>query len=170
MQVPGYTVRLARRAEVAALVDMERDVYRALETLGTASPRPLPGLVTANDDGRLWVSLDAGGTLVGFALVREVGLFAHVDALAVLPAHARQGLGAALLDAVIEWAYPRGFSAVTISARSDLTWQTEALQRRNFELIAPDDVPPELVDAVRTERGGAPASDIGDRSILQREV
>ena len=177
MQVPGYTVRLARRAEVAAVIDIERDAYRAP---GEAAPaasngggqrlRPLEGLVAANDDGRLWVAVDADEGIVGLALVRDVGLFAHIDALAVVPAQARQALGAALLDAVCTWAYPRGFSAVTIAARRELPWQAESLKRRSFEELLREDVPPELIDAVRTQRGGAPDPDIEMWRIFQREI
>jgi GNAT superfamily N-acetyltransferase len=177
MQVPGYTVRLARRPEVAAVLDIEREAYRApgqapapVSNGGGRHNRPLDGLVTANDDGRLWVALDTDESIVGLALVRDVGLFAHVDALAVLPAHGRHGLGAALLEAVVEWAFPRGFSAVTIAARRDLTWQAEALQRRGFEELPIADVPPELIDAVRTQRGGAPDPNIDAWLVFQREI
>ena len=175
MQVPGYTLRLARRAEVPTLVALEREAYRPPAEGDTSSARdrtsrPLEGLVAANDDGRLWVVHDTDEILVGLALARDVGLFAHVDALAVLPAHARQGLAAALLDAVVEWALPRGFSAVTIAARRDLSWHAEALQRREFDEIPPSDVPPELVDAVRTQHGGAPDPSIQSWRIFQREI
>jgi GNAT superfamily N-acetyltransferase len=40
----------------------------------------------------------------------------------VLPEHAGQGLGAALIEAVCSWAHTRGFDAVTLSTFRDVPW------------------------------------------------
>src|SRR4051812_9073807 len=116
MTVPGYTIRLSRRAEVAALQEIERQASQrfasqaaelGLSTDPVAEAHSVQVLLAANDDGRLWVAADEQGQLVGLALVKELGLFAHLDELDVLPAHGRQGLGSALLEAVCEWASSR---------------------------------------------------------------
>ena len=128
----------------------------------------VPALLAANDDGRLWVAADARGELVGFALVMELGLFAHLEEIDVLPAHGRQGLGSALLEAVCEWAGSRGFSAVTLSTFRDVAWNAPFYARRGFAVVPPEELPPELLEIVARERQKGLRTDL--RVIMQREV
>jgi GNAT superfamily N-acetyltransferase len=46
----------------------------------------------------------------------------HLEEMDVLPEHAGQGLGAALIEAVCSWAHTRGFDAVTLSTFRDVPW------------------------------------------------
>jgi GNAT superfamily N-acetyltransferase len=174
---PGYTIRLARYNEVRSLPDIER---RAM-SLFTGYPAELgvpPGYVSpvssadtlerANQDGRLWVAADAEGALVGLALVVELGLFAHLEELDVLPEHGRRGIGSALLEAVCEWALTRGFSAVTLSTFRDVPWNAPFYARRGFVELDAADQPPELVRIVEMERRKGLRTDL--RVIMQREV
>ena len=86
----GYTIRLARNDEVARLPDVERRAASAFSgreaELGLSAEHLLSvstveALTRANLDGRLWVAVDAEGAPVGFALVIELGLFAHLHEL-----------------------------------------------------------------------------------------
>jgi len=128
----------------------------------------VPVLLAANDDGRLWVAADDRGELVGFALVKELGLFAHLEEIDVLPAHGRQGLGSALLEAVCEWAGSRGFSAVTLSTFREVAWNAPFYARRGFAVVPPEELPPELLEIVARERQKGLRTDL--RVIMQREV
>jgi len=178
MAVPGYTIRLSRRAEVARLPEIERQASqlfasRAAELGLSSNPMwemtsSVPVLLRANDDGRLWVAAGDQGQLVGFALVKELGLFAHLDELDVLPAHGRQGLGSALLEAVCEWASSRGFSAVTLSTFRDVAWNAPFYARRGFAVVPRAELPPELLEIVARETERGLRSDL--RVIMQREV
>ena len=176
MSVPGYTIRLAHRPELPAVREIERRARGALarraEAFGKGSDaaseaRPIEELTVANEDGRLWVAAH-GSEIVGFALLSELGLFAHLEELEVLPAHARQGLGAELLEAVCSWAGSRGFSAVTHVAFRDLEWNLPFYLQRGFvELPAPE-LPPELLEILRRDRRQRLGSD--PRMLLQRDV
>jgi len=177
MLVPGYTIRLSRRSEVGALPEIERQANQLFAShtgdLGLRSEQApalssVAALRIANDDGRLWVAADSQGQLVGFALVTELGLFAHLEELDVLPAHGRQGLGSALLEAVCEWAYSRGFSAVTLSTFRDVAWNAPFYARRGFVVIPPSELPPELLEIVSRENQKGLRTDL--RVIMQREV
>ena len=177
MLVPGYTIRLSRKAEVVGLPAIERQANQLFAShageLGLRSdPLPEPSsvaaLLIANDDGRLWVAADDQGQIVGFALVTELGLFAHLAELHVLPAHGRQGLGSALLEAVCAWAYTRGFSAVTLSTFRDVAWNAPFFARRGFALVPPSELPPELLEIVQREGKQGLRTDL--RVIPQREV
>jgi GNAT superfamily N-acetyltransferase len=156
----GYVIRLARSSELEALPEIER---RAATLFGAWAAEleltrellervtPLEVLRAANRDGRVWVAADGDDRPVGFALVREIGLFAHLEELDVLPEHGRLGLGAALLKAVCTWAHTRGFGAVTLSAFRDVPWNAPFYARHGFEIPARDELPPELLEIVAME-------------------
>jgi GNAT superfamily N-acetyltransferase len=174
---PGYTIRLSRRAELERLPDIERQAaslfagYEAQLGLLASPLAPatsFDALERGSDDGRLWVAADAGDVPVGFALVLDLGLFAHLEELDVLPERGRQGLGSALIEAVCAWAPTRGFSAVTLSTFRDVPWNAPLFARRGFAVIAPADLPPELVQVIDRERLEGLRSD--RRVIMQREV
>jgi GNAT superfamily N-acetyltransferase len=162
MLVPGYTIRLSRRSELGVVPELGlRSDPAPLESSGAA-------LLSAHDDGRLWIAADDQDHAVGFALVTEIGLFAHLEDMAVLPAHGRQGLGSALLEAVCEWAFSRGFSAVTLSTFRDVAWNAPFYARRGFAVIPPSELPPELLEIVQRERKQGLSTEL--RVIMQREV
>jgi GNAT superfamily N-acetyltransferase len=176
MSVPGYIVRLAHRPELPAVHEIERRARAALarraEAFGKGSDaasdaRPLEELTIANDDGRLWVAAH-DSEIVGFALLSELGLFAHLEELEVLPAHGRQGLGAELLEAACSWAGSRGFSAVTHAGFHDLEWNLPFYLQRGFVEVPPSELPPELLEIVRRDRRQRLGSD--PRVLLQRDV
>jgi GNAT superfamily N-acetyltransferase len=171
----GYTIRLAKQKEVALLPDIERragSLYapraEALGLSGEVSVNTLDTLERANLDGRLWVAVDAEGAPVAFALVVELGLFAHLDEMDVLPEHGRKGIGSALLETVCEWAFTRGFSAVTLSTFRDVPWNAPFYARHGFVTLDPSDQPPELANIVAVERKKGFRTDL--RVIMQREV
>jgi GNAT superfamily N-acetyltransferase len=175
--VAGYTIRLSRRTELERLPDIERqasslfagrEAELGLLTAELAPVTPLEALKRASDDGRLWVAADAGDAPVGFALVVDLGLFAHLEELDVLPEHGRKGLGSALIEAVCAWAPIRGFSLVTLSTFRDVPWNAPFYERRGFTAIDPTDLPPELAQIVVRERGKGLRTD--RRVIMQREV
>jgi GNAT superfamily N-acetyltransferase len=174
---PGYTIRLSRRAELQRLPDIERQASRlfagyeaelGLLASHLAHVTSLAALERASDDGRLWVAADAADIPVGFALVADLGLFAHLEELDVLPEHGRKGLGSALIEAVCAWATTRGFSAVTLSTFRDVPWNAPLYAQRGFAVIAPADLPPELLEIVERERKQGLRTD--RRVLMQREV
>jgi GNAT superfamily N-acetyltransferase len=174
---PDYSIRLARHDEVERLPDIERrasslfaghQAATGLIDTQVHSVSSLTALELANQDGRLWVAVDAQGAAVGFAFVTDLGLFAHLEELDVLPEHGRKGLGSALLEAVCEWAFTRGYSAVTLSTFRDVPWNAPFYARRGFAVVDAEDQPPELVSVVARERKQGLRTDL--RVIMQREV
>lgn len=172
----GYTIRLAKHEELSLLPNIERraaSLYAphaaalglSLDDVSVNTPSTLG---RANLDGRLWVAADAAGAPVAFALVMELGLFAHLDELDVLPEHGRKGIGGALLETVCEWALTRGFSAVTLSTFRDVPWNAPFYERHGFVTVEPSEQPPELANIVELERRKGFRTHL--RVIMQREV
>lgn len=173
---PGYTVRLSRRAELESLPEIEREANGLFEgyaqDLGlnqdAVQLTPFTVLLAAHEDGRLWVAADAADSPVGFALIAELGLFAHLHELDVRPAHGRRGLGKALLERACEWAHSRGFSAVTLSTFRDVPWNAPFYARYGFTIIPEEDLPKELSSIVERERAQGLRTD--KRVVMQREL
>lgn len=175
--ISGYTVRLSRRADVPQLPRIERaalqrfadyEVELGFRAGAPAAPNSPDTLLAAHADGRLWIAADAEEQPVGFALLLDLGLFAHVEELVVLPAQGGQGLGGALLEAVCTWADSRGYSAVTLAAYRDVPWNAPFVARRGFAAVPVTELPPELLQVLERERALGMRTD--RRVIMQREL
>jgi GNAT superfamily N-acetyltransferase len=175
--VPGYSVRLSRRNEVTLLPEIERRAWQLFAGYpGDLGLPPAPAVPTASTDtllsahieGRLWVAADRAEQPVGFALVKDLGLFAHLEEMDVLPEHARRGLGAALLEAVCNWSDTRGFSAVTLSTFRDVPWNAPFYTRHGFVVVPPSEQPGELTRIVEQERRQGLLTEL--RVVMQREL
>ena len=107
-----YSIRPGRPADVPQLAAIEREASTlfldrladaGLTKATLAEVTSLAVLEEAARSGRLWVAASLDGVLVGFALVLEVGGYAHIDELSVSPTHSRRGVGSAILSAVCSW-------------------------------------------------------------------
>ena len=122
-----HTIRLARSTDLELLPAIEREAASRFEPYGLAD---VMGTIVTNlkdfkagwRDGRLWVAAGTLGYPVGFALASVFGDHAHLDELGVLPTHGRRGVGAALVQAVHEWAIRSDYSAITLTTLSNIPW------------------------------------------------
>ncbi len=65
---------------------------------------------------------EAGRSPVGFVHVLDADGHAHLEQLSVLPEHARQGYGRALVAAAIDEARSRGYSRMTLRTYAGVPW------------------------------------------------
>jgi GNAT superfamily N-acetyltransferase len=156
-----YEIRRAVPGDVPALPDVEQtagtlfDAY--LTEIGWTDDL-VPHVISiedfrkACDAGRLWVAAAAEGQVVGFALVLEIGGYAHLEELDVLPAHGRRGVGSALLDAVCAWAGRAGYPAVTLRTFRDIPWNAPFYRRRGFDVVDSLQLSDEHVEIETLER------------------
>lgn len=79
--------------------------------------------------------LVAGRPCVGFAHVLEERGTAHLQQFAVDPAHARRGLGTALVEACCEQARLRGYSRLSLTAFRDVPYNAPWYTRLGFLVI-----------------------------------
>ncbi|MEY2459603.1 MAG: hypothetical protein QOG30_1433 [Acidimicrobiaceae bacterium] len=94
-------------------------------------------------DGRVWVVVE-DDTPVGYVLVDVVDGHAHLEQLSVDPQHSRRGHGAALLAHVCQWAGDNGYHAITLTTFEHVEWNAPYYARHGFEVMAIDQIGPEL--------------------------
>jgi GNAT superfamily N-acetyltransferase len=130
-------------------------------------PSSIDELTEYLHDGRVWVVLEEEAP-VGYALVDIVDGNAHLEQLSVDPEHSRRGHGAALLAQVSQWAFDNGYASITLSTFEHVEWNAPYYSRHGFEIVAEDQVGPEL-RALRDEetRHGL---DPNLRVVMRRDV
>lgn len=119
-------VRPASTCDLPALQAVERAagaVFRELgmDAVAEDDPAPVPELQQFVDGDRAWV-IDRDGRVAACVLVRVLDGCGHVEQVPVRPRHARQRLGAALLEHVAGWACHRGLPALTLTTVGQVPW------------------------------------------------
>jgi len=120
--------------------------------------------------GQLWVAVDEAdaGTPVAFALFEELDGGLHLEEVDVHPDHARQGLGARLIDAAAAWARELGYRAITLTTFRYVAWNAPYYERLGFRALPAEAWGPALRDRVadETRRGLVPER----RVVMQRPI
>ena len=83
------------------------------------------------------MAVDADDRPVAYLISAVVDGCAHVEQVSVAPAHARRGLGAALIDHLAAVAAAEGRPAVTLTTFRDVPWNAPYYERLGFRVIAP---------------------------------
>lgn len=123
-----------RRAEARDL-----DAIMALETATFVNDAWSRRVMAAELAGAhtYYLVAEEGGDLVGYAgLMAPRGADADVQTLAIATAHRREGIGAALLDALLDEAARRGAHHVFLEVRADNPVAQNLYRSRGFAQIA----------------------------------
>lgn len=133
-------LRAARFKDLPALRELERAAgapFRELGMHAVADDEPLSiaALAVFQENGRAWVITDEADRPVAYLLADVVDGNAHVEQVSVHPAHSRQCLGSALLDAAATWAGQHDLAALTLTAYADVPWNAPYYQRLGFHVI-----------------------------------
>ena len=143
------TVRVARPDDLPLLVEIERAAGERFRSLGMDlvaddDPGSVEELAPYVDGGRAFVAVDAGDRPVGYLLLDVVDDAAHVEQVSVHPAHARQGIGRALIAQAASWARARGHRALTLTTFVEVPWNGPYYERLGFRYLAADEETPGL--------------------------
>jgi GNAT superfamily N-acetyltransferase len=166
-------IRRARRDELEALVDIEREAGALFETVGMPEiARDDPGSVAELEpfraDGRAWVAVDDDDHPIAYLVSEVVDGCAHIEQVSVAPAHARRGLGAALIDHLARAAAAEGLAALTLTTFRDVPWNGPYYERLGFVVVEPEDQGPELAALVAEEAERIPGE--APRVAMRRAV
>lgn len=105
--------------------------------------------------------------VVGFAMCRAIGECFYLDQISVDPRFGQQGIGSALLKAVIRRADELGLGRVTLSTFRDLAWNGPFYRRHGFREIPRHRLSVWMHDI---EAAQALTMDITKRCFMQRAV
>ena len=160
MDLAGYKIRQARPADLQLLASIELEAAALFADwptdlgLDAEALKEVDSIQTfheAQENGNLWVAVDADDAPVGFAFIRRIDEAAHLEEMDVLPLHGRKGLGSALLQAACSWAKESGYKAVTLSTFRDVPWNGPFYASHGFHIVEPNDLPPALLRVVDLE-------------------
>lgn len=157
-------VRRAEPSDLAMLPEIDERAESLFHVSGMQLPE-IPFPVDALHESK--AVFVAGLPPVGFVQVDEVDGIAHVQELAVIPSHMRQGIGSALLDRACEWARSTGYRAITLTTYAEVAWNAPFYASRGF--VELDSLTPELAELRDWERDmGLDA--VGRRVAMRREL
>lgn len=135
---PLYEIRRARADELPRLPEIEQASGALFFGHGVSAEAlnyitPLAEFVAGREAGLLWVAVDASDAPIGFALLEMIDGCPHLEEIDVLPEHARQGMGRALIEEVCRWARARGHTSLTLTTFRDVPWNAPYYQRLGFQ-------------------------------------
>jgi GNAT superfamily N-acetyltransferase len=150
----GVLIRVAQPAELPYLQEIENasgELFRdvGMPEIADDDPMSLEDLA----EHEVWVAVGEEGLPVAFIAIGDVDGATHIHQVSVHPSHARQGIGAALIEHV-----KRGGRAVTLTTFRDVPWNEPYYERLGFRAVT--EVSPGLAEIMREEasRGLDPAT------------
>ncbi|OFI39633.1 hypothetical protein BIU82_00760 [Arthrobacter sp. SW1] len=166
-----HQIRAAGPSDFACLPAIE-DASDTLLAAALAGPDggPVPSLPAVTGVPHSTASLCvlvAGNPPHAFARLEEVDGQVHLEQLSVHPAHVRQGLGRALVEAALGWARERGYGRMTLSTYRDVPFNAPFYARCGFVPLA--EPGPELA-ALRRHEQGIGLDLLGPRICMAKEL
>jgi ribosomal-protein-alanine N-acetyltransferase len=126
------TPRVAKPGDLDVVVKLEREIFP-----DDAWPRD-----KLDDDLHSpfahFVVIETDGTIVGYAIAQHLtgNDVADIQNIAVVESHRGEGLGAVLLDALLEWCESRQATAIMLEVRADNEAAQSLYASRGFHTIA----------------------------------
>ena len=149
-------IRLATRAELPALQDIERAAGAPFRGLGMPEiaddePPALDVLERYRRAGRCWVAVDESDLPAAYLLAEPVDGALHIEQVSVHPRAARRGVGRALLAHAADHAREEGLTALTLTTFTDVPWNAPYYARLGFRPLPEADLTPGLREIRRAE-------------------
>src|SRR5215470_6188838 len=115
----AVSIRGVRSGDVGRLQAIQLAAGDAFRDVGMSSvaespPLPAESLSGYRQAGRAWAAVDDHDEPVGFIVADVIDGAAHIEQVSVHPAHARQRIGAMLLDYVASWVLHEGLTTLTL--------------------------------------------------------
>jgi len=142
-------IRLARRGDLAALVELERAAGAVFRSVGMAAvaddePPRLAELIAHQQDARAWIAADEADRPVGYLLVRVVDGNAHIEQVSIHPGHAGRRIGAALIDTSAGWGRQHRLAALTLTTFAAVPWNAPYYRLLGFHVLTANQLGPGL--------------------------
>ena len=165
-----FKIKLADTGHLASIPGIEHDATTLFSEEDL--PAPIRYQVTEPDHARdalerkmLWVATADDDQAVGFALADIVDGQAYLEALAVTPRFGRRGIGAELVQAVIEWAREQAYASLMLVTFRHLPWNAPFYARLGFSPVDPSEHGPGVKGLIEEE--GANGINVADRVVMR---
>jgi ribosomal-protein-alanine acetyltransferase len=125
-------IRLATAADLTTIHGLERVLFPddawPLDKFDDDLHSSFANFLVATDEGHV----------VGYAIAQHLpgNDVADIQNIAVVESHRGRGIGAALLDALVEWAVDRSTTAIMLEVRDDNTVAQSLYASRGFAVIS----------------------------------
>ena len=114
----GALIRLATEADIPAVQNCAQDAYAQYVPLMGQKPAPMvQDFTQVQQNGHLWVT----DPFAGFIVMYPTGTAMHLENVAVLPNHAGQGIGRALIGFCENTARSQGLHRVELYTNIHMT-------------------------------------------------
>ncbi len=125
-------IRIATTADITSIHEIEQNLFPE-----DAWPREKFDVDVRSTFARFVVAEDKAH-VVGYAIAQYLpnNDVADVQNIAVVASHRGRGIGADLLDALVEWSFDQGASAIMLEVRVDNAVAQSLYASRGFEVIA----------------------------------
>ncbi|MGE9695465.1 GNAT family N-acetyltransferase [Streptomyces sp. CH6] len=165
------TIRAARPADLPLLQLVEVAAGAPFREIGMPEiadddPPPLTTLEHHRERGLAWVSTLPDDSPVAYLIADRVEGYLHIEQVSVDPAHARQGLGRALIAHAAAHARAEGARALTLTTFAEVPWNAPYYARLGFEEYPASELPPGLRE-IRA-REAAAGLDRWPRTVMRR--
>lgn len=128
----------------------------------------IDALREAQRDSRLWVALTKDRMPVGFAMADRIDGAAHLDEMDVMPQYGRRGIGARLLETIINWARDHRFPQMTLITFRHLPWNAPFYMKKGFISMTDVELGDELAGLIKAE--GKAGIDVSKRVCMRLDI
>jgi predicted N-acetyltransferase YhbS len=134
-------IRRARRGDLRAIIELEVAAGQLFADIGMISPA-LAGPPDAAerqrqiDDQQTWVTVDDDDHPIAHLVMTSVDANAHLEQVSVAPAHARRGVGRALIEDAVVRAGSDGYQAMTLTTYDEVPWNGPYYERLGWRPMA----------------------------------
>ena len=166
----SLSVRPATPSDLETLAALEVEAGQLFRSVGlpevAAHDPDLDGLRRSQGRGLVWVA-EKDGEVAGYVVAALVDGNAHIEQVSVAPAHARRGIGAALVRHVEAWGRSQGAPATTLTTFRDVPWNGPYYARLGYREMSGAQIGAGLAAAMDHE-AALPGIDAARRCAMVR--
>jgi GNAT superfamily N-acetyltransferase len=148
--MPSSQIRTVRPDELERVREIELESGAMFVAIGMADIAAHEPAGAEEFAGAL-VAVDDGDQPIAFLQVEVVDGCLHIAQVSVARDHARQGIGAALIEHAVQVARREGRPALTLTTFTEVPWNMPYYERLGFAVVAPEDQGPQLAAIVALE-------------------
>ena len=150
-------VRQTKEADASALPAIERSAAQAFRSIpelawiADGAVLSVEAHIGYARTGSSWVAVDEADLPIGFLSAMPVGQDLHIWELAVQLDRQRNGVGRALVETAMAYAYRLGLAAITLTTFRDVPWNEPFYTGFGFDILETDRMGERLADVLWRE-------------------